>query len=119
MEVLNLHLENKDSSTSTSEKCENLFLPAFASSFSSFRVYIYKQYFFEKKRNQVSNRKYLQELIKKRSEVHQKNALLEHAISFDKSLVIVCLQNYRKELLFVTFNRVIQTRKRYVTSLTK
>ena len=52
-----------DSSTSTSEKCENLFLPALASSFSSFRVYIYKQYFFEKVRNQVSNRKYLHELI--------------------------------------------------------
>ena len=53
-----------DFSTSASETSENLILFVFISSFSFlFGVCICVQYFFDKLRNQTSNRKYVLELI--------------------------------------------------------
>lgn len=48
--------KNIDSSISTSDTSENLFLLVFISSFVSFGVYIYIQYFFDAARNETSNK---------------------------------------------------------------
>ena len=62
-----------DSSTLTSETSENLFLFVFISLFVYFGACIYVDHFFDAVENQTSKRKYLLELIKRRSKVYQKN----------------------------------------------
>ena len=52
-------------------------------SFSSFRVFIYVQYFFDVVGNQTSNKKYLLESIKGRSKVRKMNMPREFGLSFD------------------------------------
>ena len=67
-----------DSSTLTSETGETVYLFTFISSFVSFGLIVYVQYFFDKVRNQTLNNK----LIKKRSKAHAKNTLRERALNF-------------------------------------
>ena len=55
----------------------------FNSSFVSLGVSIYVQYFLDAVRNQYSNSKYLLELIKRKSKVHQKNKSLEGTLNYD------------------------------------
>ena len=71
------------SSTSGFTIGENTFF-FFISSFVFVGVCIYVQHFFDTVRNQTSNRKYLPELIKRRSKVHQKNMSREPPLSFDQ-----------------------------------
>ena len=72
------------SATPTSETGENLCLFVFISSFVSFGVCIYVQYFLDVMRNQTLNKKYLPELRKRRSKVHEKNISRERALNFDQ-----------------------------------
>ena len=85
-----------DLSTSVSKTIENIFLFVFRSSFVSFEVCIYVC---SGKSN--SKQKYLLELIKRRSKIHQRNMQRECGLNFDqwklskwanKRLVIFCLQ---------------------------
>ena len=55
----------------------------FISSFISFVVNIYVQYFIDAVRNQTFNNKYLLELIKRKSKILVKIMLLKCALSFD------------------------------------
>ena len=68
-----------DPSTSTSETSENVFLFVFISLFVSFGVCFYV---WSWKWN--SNRKYILELIKRRSKVHQENMSPKHGLNFDQ-----------------------------------
>ena len=73
-------VKKQDSSISTSEK---VYLFVFTSSFVSFGVCIYLQYFFDITRNQTSNKKYLLELIKSKSKTRGKNIFNEPALNLD------------------------------------
>ena len=72
------------SATPASETGENLYLFVFISSFVSIGVCIYVQYFLDVLRNQTLNKKYLPELLKRRSRVHEKNMSHERALNFDQ-----------------------------------
>ena len=69
----------------TSEGNENVFLFLFISSFVSFEVWSYLQQYFDSLKNKTSNRKYLLELIKRKSKVHKKNVSREIALNFVQS----------------------------------
>ena len=68
--------------------------------------------------NQISNRNYLVEFIKRRSKVHQKHVSCKRSLNFDqwntfsenyesiKGSVMACLQNCGELLPFATFRRV-------------
>ena len=71
-----------DSSTSTSETSENVFLLVFISSLVFFGVRIHEKYFFHKLKNQTSNGRPILELFKKRSKLHQRNMSRESALNF-------------------------------------
>ena len=71
-----------DSSTSTSEISEKVYLFVFISSNVFFVVCIFVQYFFDAVKNQFSNKKYILELIKKGSKVHEKNLSRERFLKF-------------------------------------
>ena len=69
------------------------------------------KYFFDAVRDQASNRKYLLEPMKKRSNVHQKIQFLTNEKYFAKtiSLVMACLQNCQSNCrlqLFAEFNEL-------------
>ena len=68
-----------DLSTSASKTIENIFLFVFRSSFVSFEVCIYVS---SGKSN--SKQKYLLELIKRRSKIHQRNMQRECGLNFDQ-----------------------------------
>ena len=59
-----------------------LFLFAFVYRF--FPLGIYAQYLFDAVGNQTTNRKYLLQLIRRRSKEDQNNASLQRALCFDK-----------------------------------
>ena len=71
-----------DSLTSTSEIVEKVYLFAFLSSYVFFEIFIFVQHFFDAVKNQFSNKKYILELIKRRSKAQEKNILREHFLKF-------------------------------------
>ena len=77
-------LKNMNSSASTSETSENVYL-RFYFILVSFGVCVHVQYFSNAVRNKTWNKKYLLKLIKRRSNVHEKNKSHERrALSFDQ-----------------------------------
>ena len=69
-EVLTVRKKTLETSPSASETSENVLLFVFISLLISFGVCSYIQYLSGSVQNQASNKKYLLELIKRRSKVH-------------------------------------------------
>ena len=76
--------KKQDSSTITFETGKNNYLFTFISSFASVWVCIYVQYFFDVVRNKTTNKKYLLELIKRRSKVNEKGTSDERNLNLDQ-----------------------------------
>ena len=78
--IFNSAFKKQDSLTPSFEADENIY----ALYISSFGVCIYVQCFFDVVRNHSSNKKYLLELIKRRSRVHENIMLPERALIFEQ-----------------------------------